>query len=382
MSKLHQKSTGWGSDATGVPMLLVSSVGTTLRGTDRQYRSHVPDEGCPGMLTIKTKSVIQPVVVAMWRLIFHVIDGHNRQRTGTVAMHDVWRTQSWEHRDFGEMFMIILVNAENAWKFFDSVGKVLLQQFKAGKQVNPRRDFLQNLCSELFHNPFLTADDVQCGEEFVSAEGATITQHSGQAEGRTSSGSGTGSCEIVPSKEHVPVTTEGQANIDATTVSSLLSAFCVPQPLPQGVQERCGVPTCSHVVMKKGETTFKAYKTSTKCGRCHMKEKDGKQLPAYVCSPLSGRTCWFEHLAHCQHHGCAHPIAIRSLKRKSENYQGLSLVQQEIASGACLQSTEPPVKRARGRPKGSSKKQGTSAPADGAATAVLALMELPHNVQS
>ncbi|KAK3283611.1 hypothetical protein CYMTET_8699 [Cymbomonas tetramitiformis] len=44
MSKKHQKSTGWGADAVGVPLLLVSSVGTTLPGTDRVYRSHIPDE--------------------------------------------------------------------------------------------------------------------------------------------------------------------------------------------------------------------------------------------------------------------------------------------------------------------------------------------------
>ncbi|KAK3235588.1 hypothetical protein CYMTET_54211, partial [Cymbomonas tetramitiformis] len=284
MSKKHQKSTGWGADAVGVPLLLVSSVGTTLPGTDRVYRSHIPDEECEGMLKIVKKTVIPPVVVAFWRLIFHVIDGHNRQRTGTVAMHDVWRTQSWERRDFGELLMIIIVNAENAWKFFDLVGKQITADFQAGQQVNPRRQFLHNLCAELLDNCWLTASDTFVSSEIIPDE-APATNVSGK------SSHGSRHSESQPSKEHVPVTVDGQASMESATVATLLQKVCIPQPLPKGVQGKCGVPTCATLLKSKdGEHYYRPYKTAVKCGRCHLTQVDGVERPAYVCSPLSGRT--------------------------------------------------------------------------------------------
>ncbi|KAK3263278.1 hypothetical protein CYMTET_27909 [Cymbomonas tetramitiformis] len=365
MSKKHQKSTGWGADAVGVPLLLVSSVGTTLPGTDRVYRSHIPDEECEGMLKIVKKTVIQPVVVAFWRLIFHVIDGHNRQRTGTVAMHDVWRTQSWEHRDFGELLMIIIVNAENAWKFFDLVGKQITADFQAGQHVNPRRQFLHNLCAELLDNCWLTASDTFVSSEIIPDE-APATSVSGR------SSHGSRHSESQPSKEHVPVTVDGQASMESATVAMLLQKVCIPQPLPKGVQGKCGVPTCATLLKSKdGEHYYRPYKTAVKCGRCHLTQVDGVERPAYVCSPLSGRTCWFEHIAYCEAHGHAHPVGLMKSKepRKTEVYKGLSAVQRDIASGAAIVSAQKeqtlPAKRRVGRPSGAkSKRARKSAPAN------------------
>ncbi|KAK3284892.1 hypothetical protein CYMTET_7479 [Cymbomonas tetramitiformis] len=363
MSKKHQKSTGWGPDAVGVPLLLVSSVGTTLPGDDRAYRSHIPDEECPGMMKIVKKSCTQPVVVAIWRLIFHIIDGHNRQRTGTVAMHDVWRTQSWEHRDFGELLMVILVNAENAWKYFDTVGKEFMCLFRADKKVNPRRQFLHNLCYELITNPMLNESD-RDNNTFVLGEDADIREDSGGTTTTRGSGNFAG-CELrARSKEHVPVTTVGQVSIESHTVASLLQAHCIPQPLPQGAQGKCGVPSCATLLTSKtGEQYYRAFKTSVKCGRCHLKVVDGVELPAFVCSPLSGRTCWFEHIAYCNEHGHAHTVFVKKSRvpRKTEHYKDLSEVQRDIASGASLVqvpgASVPATKRRVGRPAGSKSKK-------------------------
>ncbi|KAK3275481.1 hypothetical protein CYMTET_16388 [Cymbomonas tetramitiformis] len=323
------------------------------------------------MMRSVKKSITQPVVVAFWRLIFHIIDGHNRQRTGTVAMHDIWRTQSWEHRDFGELLTIIIVNAENAWKFFDAVGKEVMSLFRSDSKVNPRREFLHNLCYELIHNPYLTEADRLPSSEFVSGELASIGQDSGDGNttGRGSTGSGSGVNEgNQPSKEHVPVTVEGHTSLESTSVASLLHKYCVPQPLPQGVQAKCGVPACySLLTSKKGVQYYAPYKTAVKCGKCHLKEVDGTQVPAYVCSPLSGRTCWFEHLAYCEEHGHAHAIRVKKLKapRKSEVYKDLSAVQRDIASGAALATVAvPTMKRRVGRPSGAKKRAKKTSPVE------------------
>ncbi|KAK3244644.1 hypothetical protein CYMTET_45752 [Cymbomonas tetramitiformis] len=295
MSKKHQKNTGWTGDVAGVPLLLVSSVGTTLPGTDRKYRSHVPDPDCPGMLTITKKQVCQPVVVAFWRLIFHVIDGLNRQRTGTIAMRDIWRTQSWEHRDFGELFMMIIVNAENAWKYFDPLGIELKESFLNGQKVNPRVHFLTYLCYDLFHNPFLTESD-----KITDISAADSTPQSRDIFEMPGTSAPRPACPVVgevPSNVHVPVTVEGQNELSVTSVADFMSHHCVPQPLPSGTQERCGVPDCEDGVLNKktGKTSTRGFKTSVKCGRCHLKGPSGKEFPAFVCSPLSGRTCWIKH---------------------------------------------------------------------------------------
>ncbi|KAK3245409.1 hypothetical protein CYMTET_15969 [Cymbomonas tetramitiformis] len=253
-------------------------------GVDRQYRSHVPDPNAPGMLSITKKTVTQPVVVAYWRLMFHIIDGLNRQRTGTVAMHDVWRTQSWEHRDFGEMFMCILINALNWWKFADTVGKALQASFIAGKKVNPQEHFFAHLCHELFNNPFLTPQD-------------KILQADAEEE-----------------EDFVEVT-----------------------PVTQ----------C------KGQEIRGPFKTSVKCGRCHLKLVEKEHMPAFVCSPLSGRTCWFQHVQYAATQGHAHPQRPNSKQglRKTEKYTGLSAEQAEIMQ------QQLPEKRKRGRPSGPAKKR-------------------------
>mmetsp|Transcript_4278 Transcript_4278/g.7273 ORF Transcript_4278/g.7273 Transcript_4278/m.7273 type:complete len:627 (+) Transcript_4278:3056-4936(+) len=157
MNAKQRARVGWEGDAKGVPLLLVNSCSTTLDGNLRKYRSHAPDPECQGKLVITHKTVTQTQNTAMYRKDFNAVDRLNRQKTGTTAMYDVWRTIKWELRDFGETIMMILVNAENAWKYFDDRGKRLWAEQKSGTKTDAHREFLRNLTAELFHNPYAKA---------------------------------------------------------------------------------------------------------------------------------------------------------------------------------------------------------------------------------
>ena len=112
MTKKRLAKLGWPEDMKGVPLLLICHGSSTTPGKIREYFSNIPSEEILGMIHRTKKSVTQPKCVALWRGYFHIVDGHNRKRTGIVAMHDVWRTNSWINRDFGELFGIMIVNGE------------------------------------------------------------------------------------------------------------------------------------------------------------------------------------------------------------------------------------------------------------------------------
>ena len=116
LSKKQRKRLDWGPEVKGVPLLLVCSASTSLIAIKpRMYRSRRPHVKVKGMFTITPKFVDQNQATELWRSGYHVVDGHNRQRTGTVAFHDVWRTNTYENRDAGETYGIMHVNAQNSW---------------------------------------------------------------------------------------------------------------------------------------------------------------------------------------------------------------------------------------------------------------------------
>ncbi|KAK3251594.1 hypothetical protein CYMTET_39077 [Cymbomonas tetramitiformis] len=187
-------------------------------------------------------------------------------------MHDVWRTQCWEHRDFGELLMMIIINAFNWWSFSDAVGKLMQAQFASGQNVNPQEHFFAHLCHELFSNPFLTPADKDSGVADEEAAGnqpaAAATPGFGSRRGSTQ---GTTSPRSPPTGDRVPVTTVGQSEISGASVAETMQHKCLPQPLSKGVQAKCGVPGCSSETVCKGKTIHDPFKTSVKCGRCHLK---------------------------------------------------------------------------------------------------------------
>ncbi|KAK3240301.1 hypothetical protein CYMTET_37128 [Cymbomonas tetramitiformis] len=247
------------------------------------------------------------------------------------------------------MLMIILVNALNCWKFFDVAGKAMQAAYLAGKKVQPQQHFFSKLCNELFNNPYLKSGEKQCSQ----GEGCAPANTSPSTAGTPSQGrnSNVGSAPT-PRNIHVPVNTAGQSNISGASVSEIMQHHCTPQPLPKGVQAKCGVPGCKSVTVTKGQVTEAPFKTSVKCGRCHLVTHDNRAVPAFICNPLSGRTCWFQHVAHAREHGHAHVPKCRKIFCKTENYSELSEEQQQQMVGV-----RPVQKRKRGRPTGSSKKQ-------------------------
>ena len=136
MNNKQRGRVGWAQDVKGVPKLLVCSASTTTPSEQgRTYCSKVPSETHPGVLILTTKTCPSIDCHELWQRYFNRIDLINRQRTGTIAMHDVWRTTSFEDRDYGEILGMIHVNAENTWTYFDSDGIAVLADQKAGKNV-------------------------------------------------------------------------------------------------------------------------------------------------------------------------------------------------------------------------------------------------------
>lgn len=269
MNDKQRKRVNWEAANKGVPLLLVASCSTSLEGEYRCYNSRVPDPACPGQLTTTRKTVTQTKVTALWRSAFNVVDICNRMRTGVTAMYDVWNTNSWPWRDFGESLTMASVNAENAWKFFDLEGRKARDDQLAGKKVNVHRDFLKRLTAELLNNPYLQEEDRLARPAQTNTTRATPADVGGSSVGGNSVGG-----------SRTP-------NASAGKSYHSISDFCMPALLEQ--QARCSSPTCPG-----RNTKLKlSYKTKVCCSTCH----DTNGRSAFVCSPISGRDCWEQHVA-------------------------------------------------------------------------------------
>ena len=277
MTKKRLKKLGWPADMKGVPLLLICCGSNTTPGNLRKYSSHRPDEVNHGVMYLIKKHVEQPKAVQVWRDNYHLIDGHNNKRTGVVGMHDVWRTHSWQKRDFGEIDGIMLVNGEYTWQYLDPVGRAAVADKKGGKSINTRRIFLEGVMKEGFNNPFLTDED----KSVTTLAVASVTPHDGPHRlGALAN--------AAASSMHSAV--EGGTQLSST---DMLAQTCMPIPISNtGVQERCTVRGCEVLEGKKGRRV--SARTTWKCSACHM--KGGR--PAWVCSPHNRIECWKSHVLH------------------------------------------------------------------------------------
>ncbi|KAK3256654.1 hypothetical protein CYMTET_34218 [Cymbomonas tetramitiformis] len=131
----RKKALGWGKEDKGVPLLLASTCATTDPAEDRPYNSSRPSENVVGMKEVVQKFCPQVEASFLYRSRYSDVDKHNRKRTtGTVAIHDVWRTQAWEHRDFGELLAVINVNGESSWTKWDPAGRQALAADQSGRK--------------------------------------------------------------------------------------------------------------------------------------------------------------------------------------------------------------------------------------------------------
>ena len=272
LSGKRAKALGW-EQVKGVPLLLVSTCSTTLPDGNRPFNSSTNSETVSGMKNVTSKQCPQVQVSNMYRSRYSDIDKHNRQRTGKVAIYDVWRTQSWVHRDFGELLGVMSVNGENSWTYFDTEGAAVLDRQRSGNRENAHSEFLHGLTSECFDNPFLAKAD-----ESASAQALLSL---------------TSSSKEKPSRYRKRSSTSSMS-------SSTVPCRQVPICLEKKVYQRCTAPGCK-------APDKKPYRTALKCATCHMVD----ERPAWVCSAAQS-PCWDLHLQYAGANGMAHtPKRIR-----------------------------------------------------------------------
>ncbi|KAK3252459.1 hypothetical protein CYMTET_38242 [Cymbomonas tetramitiformis] len=285
MTAKRAKSVGW-QQVKGVPLLLVSTCSTTLPAEARGFNSTSNSEIVPGMKDVTRKECPQVETSGMYRARYGDVDKHNRQRTGKVAIHDVWRTQAWEKRDFGELLGVMCVNGENAWTRFDIDGKATLAHQHAGRKVSAHSEFLHGLTGDCFNNPFLPKSVESCGVEGLLALNSAPAKSTRYR--------------------------HRQSSVSSSVVSANTVCRQVPVSLEKTVYQRCTAPGCE-------APDGRAYRTAMKCATCHMVD----ERPAWVCAAARS-ACWDLHVQYAFSHKMAHtPKRVCKHKKAEHNQEEL-----------------------------------------------------------
>ncbi|KAK3250861.1 hypothetical protein CYMTET_39784 [Cymbomonas tetramitiformis] len=298
----RKKALGWGSDDKGVPLLLVTTCATTLPAEARSYQSSRPSESVAGMKEVVEKFCPQVEASYLYRSRYSDVDKHNRKRTGTVAIHDVWRTQAWEHRDFGELLAVMNVNGESSWTKWDSAGRQALADQQSGRKVSARTMWMHGVTQELFRNPYLLQEIVAAEQE--SDARALLSLATG--------GNNATAQAVSPELSRYRKRTTSSAALSEQL--STLKTLCKQVPIPRDAQgkpvhERCSAPGCK-------APDGRSFRTMYKCEACHMVE--GR--PAWVCSS-SRSHCWDLHVLYARNHGMAHTPKRKCVHKKAFHTQ-------------------------------------------------------------
>jgi hypothetical protein len=113
-----------------VPLLLVSTALSMLPGNEhRKQWTTVNARGDSEVHEIITK---QPMMHELYRSHMNLVDLHNKLRQGQVSMAEVWRTNSWPMRHFGELLGFTEVNIFKCLHYFrkETWGKMNHNDFR------------------------------------------------------------------------------------------------------------------------------------------------------------------------------------------------------------------------------------------------------------
>ena len=131
------------------PIYLIASCTSTLPGPERKFTVRSLNlDGSEEANVVTYKSTQAHYT---YRTKFNSVDVHNRSRQGESPVSDIWMTDSWANRVFGEFLGMIRTNALFAARNFHP---------NAAISEMPLNEFADTLAYELVNNPYYRGENM------------------------------------------------------------------------------------------------------------------------------------------------------------------------------------------------------------------------------